>query len=327
MTRTIAFSRELLAIGWMLASCNGKIVVGDLGIRDAGVPSTGDAGSEEAAGSHGDEDSSVDSGATVDAGCGFPVRAIDVHPSGRIVPVYLAPTDATPADTASKLTAFEHALDAVQAWYGQQMGTTYQLETFRVEAPRAVASQYSRAQWDDFASNGFKDAGTTSCGLWEAAFDDLETAGHLALAGLPKIGTGGVAYIVVAGGGVTKGCAQPTMSVLEGMMLDRVIASCPNGTLDSCSRNCWEPGGLGASDPLCDQYPNDVPGYACASIGGLAYDLGIDFGLVTVSSRSEPDRSACAGTIMDAWWEYGRSAMLCDSDRAALARTGYLASP
>src|SRR5262249_146726 len=151
------YGLELAAIGMMLASCNGKIVVGELDLPDAATQGTASPDGTGAA--------DVDSGSAVDASCGSPPPATDVHPSGRAVPVYLAASAATPADTDSKLSVFEKALIAVQIWFGQQMGTTYQLETFHVEAPRALASRYSRGEWDDFAANGFKDAAATRCGL------------------------------------------------------------------------------------------------------------------------------------------------------------------
>jgi hypothetical protein len=266
----------------------------------------------------------------VEAGCGTPPVAVVVAPPNRVIPIYLAGSD-TPDDVvASELVYFERGLAAAQTWYSQSMAAAGAPRTFRFDPPRILRSSYSHAQWNEFGTNGFPpvDGGPSNCGLWNAASDELSNGPILTNAGLPPLSTAGIVYMAIVGGGGTGGCVAPDLSVIEEMSLTRIEARCPNGTYDGCTRDCTDPGGLADIDPWCKETPHDMPGYGCSSVGGIAYDLGLQFGLRASSDRPDPDRSACAGrTIMDGWWNYGHGATLCDADITDLMATGYFAAP
>jgi len=262
--------------------------------------------------------------------CGAPVPPLSVRPPKRVVTLYLAAPDTPVDDVLVRRAAFERALVAVQRWFAESMSPNYPVETFHFEPPRVVQSAYTRSEWFDFDENGFPapDGTKVTCGLWAAAQKELGENGVLGSLGLPPVGEAGTFYVVLAGGGVTHGCRGSSISVVEEMLADRVRAHCPNGVYDSCAKRCSDPGGLGDADPLCEVFPSNAPGYGCMMVGALANHIAYGFGLRPPTERTEEERALCEGsTIMDQWWNYGRSVTLCDPDKRDLVASGFVAGP
>jgi hypothetical protein len=336
-----------------LASCWGDVVLGwhgstpdstdpgsllDTSAEDASTDEIGFA--EESSddtndGSTTDDASLVESASEGDSpiSCDMPLVAPAVHPMDQVIAVYLAASDTPEADRQVRRTYFDRALTALKLWFGESMGPTYPNQTFRVSTTFVLTSQYTHAQWDDFALNGYHppDGSTTKCGLVDAAMDELGSGAHLGLlasAQLPPIATLGVFYVVLGGGGWTGGCGNSAVSVVEELVADRVRTQCPNGVYDDCARNCFDQGGLGDADPFCKQYPANMPGYGCIFVGSLAVHLGVGFGLTPSAERTAADQTACLNnTIMDAWWQYGHGVSLCEPDRRDLVGSMYFAAP
>jgi hypothetical protein len=331
----------LFAFARLIGGCSGHISFGEFGPPSEPDADEMDASDSSAPRPERDEaieetqlsDVPIDAIVAPDAPgptCGQPVTETTVQASGRVIPLYLSGSD-TPDEVAqARLIHLRHGLTAAQTWFGQAMATDGgAFRTFRFESPRILKSKFTNSQWNDFAVNGFlpADAGTPGCGLWDAARDDLSNGGALARAGLPPLATPGVAYLVVAGGGATSGCVGPELAVLEEMTFARIEARCPNGIYDGCTRGCADPGGLADIDPWCNESPHSGTAYACSSIGGIAYDLGIEFGLRPSKERPAADAAACAGrTIMDGWWDYGLTASLCEADKIDLVASGFFAA-
>lgn len=270
--------------------------------------------------------------ATSDAGqpaCGSAPTPIAVAPAHRVIPVYLVASDTSPADVDARAFYFDRSLSAIQNWYSTKMGAAYNNATFAYDPPLRLSSVYTRAQWDDFGKNGFLYSnGTRSngCGMWYGALDELPPL--LSAAGLPALFTSGVYYLVVTGGGSGGGCGAGGMAAVEELELDRIRGRCPNAHYDECTRSCADPEGLGTVDPWCQESIHRNPAYACTAVGAFAHEIGHGFGLPHGSSRTGPDLVACANkTLMDIWWEYDRTATLCDPDRRDLMASGYFAPP
>jgi hypothetical protein len=63
-------------------------------------------------------------------------------------------------------------------------------------------------------------------------------------------------------------------------------------------------------------------------VGALANHIAYGFGLRPPAERAEEDRALCERrTIMDEWWNYGRSVTLCDPDKRDLLASGFVAGP
>jgi hypothetical protein len=236
--------------------------------------------------------------------------ALDVGLGGgfRVFPIFLAASDAVASDTERRRDSFERAMRGIQRWYSASMGPEYQSATFQFEPVRVLASKFTRAQWDEYGAIGFllpdgtrNNEGTGACGMWYAARGDLIANGLLRAAALPAIGSRGVIYVVVGGGGVNGSCGGGGLAASEAKLLDDVRTACPSGRFDACATDC-------------------------RAVGAIAHELGHAFGLPHGMERA----TGCTGrSLMDAWWEYDRpgGATLCTEDRKDLSASGYFAEP
>lgn len=238
-----------------------------------------------------------------------------VSAAGRVITLYLAAVDTPLWDIQEREAAFNRAMIQVQHFYSEAMGEEYGYKTFPYEPTHVLPSTLTRQQWED--------AGAVTCGIYDAAFEQLTTGGLLADAGLPSLGTPGVVYMVIGGGGYQGGCGSSWMAACEELGLERLPHRCPNGRYDGCDRNCSDPDGLAEIDPWCELWPHTEEGYGCAPFGGLAHELGHGFGL-----PHGADRPTSTGvTIMDEWWNYDRGAVLSVEDRQDLDLSPYFAAP
>ena len=230
--------------------------------------------------------------------------AADAHvpPASRVIPIYITATDNTQDQLDRRTTTFENILGGIQDWYGETMGARYDRATFYFEPVRVLAGHYTSAQWLDFGRNGFlyPDGHRTSadgaCAMWYGALYELQDLGLLADAGLPALGTDGVFYYVVNGGGDNGSCgAGGYLAASEAQLLDDAAQQCPTGRFDADAIDCRAP-------------------------GAIAHEAGHGFGLPHAA-----DRPTCTGgpSVMDVWWLYDDGASLCEEDKADLAASGY----
>jgi hypothetical protein len=216
---------------------------------------------------------------------------------GVVIPVYLSATDTSAGDVDRDRATFDQMFSWVQSWYLLEMAD-HGCETFRVEPVRVFPSPHTRAQWDTYSTTCYPGQsgcdGNGTCSMWYAANTLLPP--QLAGAGLPAIGSQGVLYYVINGGGTNGSCGGGGLAASERKIISLTQMNCPTGHYAD-----------GATD--------------CSMVGVIAHEQGHAFGLPHAMDRPE----GCTGgpSIMDVWWDYDRGASLCEEDRVDLEQSGY----
>jgi hypothetical protein len=221
--------------------------------------------------------------------------------TNRVVPIYLVAPDTPAADAEAHAAALESAMSAAQAWYAEQMDPSYPARSFRYDPVQVLPSNYTRAEWTAFGTSGFAfPNGTHSdenggCGMWEAAQFELRDNGLLEQAGLPPLGSPGVLYYALGGGGTNGSCgAAGYLAAGELNLIELTARYCPSSRFDACATDCrWT--------------------------GAIAHELGHGFGLPHGVDWPEP----CPNSLMDQWWLFDQGVSLCDLERDALAESDY----
>ncbi len=222
-------------------------------------------------------------------------------PGKRVVPIYVTASDESEADVATHVATYDAIVAGIRTWYTDHLTGTPRV-AFYAEPVRAMRGHHTRAQWDDFGAHGFlypdghRTADGGGCAMYYGAEWELRDGGLLAAAGLPPLGTGGIVYYAINGGGLNGSCgAGGYLGASELQLLTLAKLNCPTGRLVN-----------GASD--------------CAPVGAVAHEMGHGFGL-----PHGADRPACTDgpTLMDVWWQYDDGANLCTEDRTDLRASGY----
>ena len=224
-------------------------------------------------------------------------------PEKRVIPIYITASDESDADIATHVDTYNHIVAGIRTWYSDTIGEPKVI--FYAESVRVLRGHYTKAQWDDFGAHGFQypDGHRTEdgggCAMYYGAEFELKDNGLLADAGLPPLGTGGIVYYAINGGGLNGSCgAGGYLGASELQLLKLAQQNCPTG------RN------VGGQNE-------------CSSVGAVAHEMGHGFGLPHGS-----DRPACTDgpTLMDVWWQYDDGARLCVEDKTDLRNSGYFYS-
>jgi hypothetical protein len=224
-------------------------------------------------------------------------------PAKRVVPIYITASDESQADIDVHVGTYNKIVAGIRTWYRDNLGEPTVI--FYAESVRVMTGHYTKAEWDDFGAHGFKypDGHRTEegggCAMYYGAEFELKDNGLLDAAGLPPLGTGGIVYYAINGGGLNGSCgAGGYLGASELQLLKLAQQNCPNGRNDGSNE--------------------------CSSVGAVAHEMGHGFGLPHGS-----DRPACTDgpTLMDVWWQYDSGAKLCIEDKSDLRNSGYFYTP
>jgi len=215
----------------------------------------------------------------------------------RVIPVYLAASDQTESEIEEHTGILRIAMAAIRGFYSDSMGEAFSRKTYDCTDVVVLKSHHTKAEWQYAGWNGYtrKDGTTTSsaCSMWYGAVDELAAWGLLTEAGMPSLGTEGIAYHVIVGGAENGSCgANHYLSANESRVLDWQAGTCPSGRFDSTATDCRGP-------------------------GVIAHELGHVFSLPHCSDR-ETCTPSINETIMNNWVAYDRGASFSEEDLADL---------